>query len=153
MPQRRGCHRRGRALRAATGRLIGVLAGLLLAGPASAQTLTEAFAYAYNTNPQLLAQRALLRATDETVPQALSNWRPTVTVTGQAGYNRIGTEAPNFRGAATPTQFFSFVSRSVDLNITQPVYRGGRTEALTRQAINTVHATRDQTLGGETTVL
>src|SRR5256885_8543277 len=27
--------------------------------------------------PQLLAQRALLRSTDEQVPQALSNWRPT----------------------------------------------------------------------------
>jgi outer membrane protein len=53
------------------------------ATPASAQTLTEAFAYAYNNNPQLLAQRALLRATDEQVPQALSNWRPTVTFTGR----------------------------------------------------------------------
>src|SRR5436305_6659858 len=56
-----------------------------LPGPASAQTLTEAFAYTYNTNPQLLAQRASLRATDESVPQALSNWRPTVTFNGSAG--------------------------------------------------------------------
>src|SRR5437763_1599677 len=127
-------------------------AAVLAATPASAQTLTEAFAYTYNNNPQILAQRALLRSTDEQVPQALSNWRPTVTVTGQAGYNRAGVEAPNFRGASTPTQFFSFVSRSVDLNITQPIYRGGRTEALTRQAINTVQATRAQTLGVETTV-
>src|SRR5438477_372406 len=79
--------------------------------PAPAQTLTEAFAYAYNTNPQLLAQRALLRSTDEQVPQALSNWRPTVTVTGQGGYTRAGLETPNARGAATPTQFFSFVTR------------------------------------------
>jgi len=135
------------------GATLAIAAAVLFAGmPASAQTLTEAFAYAYNTNPQLLAQRALLRATDETVPQALSNWRPTVTVTGQAGYNRVGTEAPNFRGAATPTQFFSFVSRSVDLNITQPIFRGGRTEAQTRQAINTVQAARAQTLGVETTV-
>src|SRR5437868_10134366 len=119
MPQRRGCQAGGRSLRRTPGLIVGVVAGLMLAAPASAQTLPEAFAYAYNTNPQLLAQRALLRATDETVPQALSNWRPTVTLTGQSGYNRVGTEAPNFRGAATPTQFFSFVSRSVDLNITQ----------------------------------
>src|SRR5712691_12609660 len=94
MPQRRGCHRCGRLLRAATGRVVGVVAGLLLAVPASAQTLTEAFAYAYNNNPQLLAQRALLRATDETVPQALANWRPTVNFTGQAGYTRGGFESP-----------------------------------------------------------
>ena len=90
MPQPRGCKKQ-RAL-CAGAILATVAVGVLAASPAPAQTLTEAFAYAYNTNPQLLAQRALLRATDETVPQALSNWRPTVTVTGQAGYNRVGTE-------------------------------------------------------------
>src|SRR5580704_10185387 len=67
----------------------------LSAQMAAAQSLTEALSYAYNTNPQLLAQRALLRATDEQVPEALANWRPTVTVTGQAGYNRAGVETPN----------------------------------------------------------
>ena len=50
--------------------------------PAAAQTLTEAFAYAYNNNPQLLAQRALLRATDEQRAAGLANWRPTVNFTG-----------------------------------------------------------------------
>ena len=127
---------------------------LLLAGaPASAQTLTESFAYAYNNNPQLLAQRAALRATDESVPQALSNWRPTVNFTGQAGYERGGFEVPNpVTGLPTPTAFSSFVTKSLDLTVTQPVYRGGRTEAQTRQAINTVEATRAQTLGVETTV-
>src|SRR5712691_9525341 len=153
MPQRTGCHRCGRLLRAATGRVVGVVAGLLLAVPASAQTLTEAFAYAYNNNPQLLAQRALLRATDETVPQALANWRPTVNFTGQAGYTRGAFEAPNAATrASTPTQFASFVNKSLDLRVTQPVYRGGRTEAQTRQAINTVEAARAQTLGVETQV-
>src|SRR5215472_2698806 len=53
--------------------------------PAAAQTLTQALAETYNTNPQLLAQRAQLRATDEQVPQALSGWRPTVNFTGQMG--------------------------------------------------------------------
>ena len=42
-------------------------AALLATSSASAQTLTEAFAYTYNNNPQILA----LRATDEQVPQAL----------------------------------------------------------------------------------
>ncbi len=153
MPQPRGCQRRGRSLCAAAGRVVGAVAGLLLAGaPASGQTLTEAFAYAYNNNPQLLAQRALLRATDESVPQALSNWRPTVNFTGQAGFTRGGFEQPNSKGASTPTLFSSFVAKSLDLQVTQPVYRGGRTEAQTRQAINTVQATRAQTLGVETTV-
>src|SRR5438067_3657090 len=122
-------------------------AAVLAATPASAQTLTEAFAYTYNNNPQILAQRALLRSTDEQVPQALSNWRPTVTLTGQAGFERAGVAA---RG--TSTNFSSFEPRSLDLRVTQPLYRGGRTEAATRQAINNVQAARSQTLGVETTV-
>jgi outer membrane protein TolC len=124
-----------------------VAAGAFAAWPASAQTLTEAFAYAYNSNPQILAQRALLRATDEQVPQALSNWRPTVTLTGQAGFERAGVAS-----SGTRTAFGSFPTRSLDMRITQPIYRGGRTEAATRQAINTVQSTRAQTLGVETTV-
>ncbi len=153
MPQPRGWHR-GRSPWGATGRAICVVAGVLLVGsPVAAQTLTEAFAYAYNNNPQLLGQRALLRATDETVPQALAGWRPTVTFTGQAGFNRTGFEQPNaVTGASTPTQFGSFVSKSVGLQAVQPVYRGGRTEAQTRQAINTVQASRAQTLAVETQV-
>ena len=148
MPQPRGCQKRGRVLPRLCRRPIMVAAALLSGTvPGSAQTLTEAFAYSYNNNPQLLAQRALLRSTDEQVPQALSNWRPTVNFTGQGGYTRAGAAV-----AGSPTQFSSFPTRSLDLRVTQPLYRGGRTEAQTRQAINTVQATRAQTLGVETTV-
>ncbi len=63
--------------------------GLFFAAIAApAQTMTQALAEAYNTNPQLLAQRALLRATDEGVPQALSGWRPTVSFTGNVAGTR-----------------------------------------------------------------
>src|SRR5260221_11976893 len=93
MPLPRGCRSRDRSPLVWVGRVASFAAALLLAGaPASAQTLTEAFAYAYNNNPQLLGQRALLRATDEGVPQALSNWRPTVNFTGSAAFNRSGSE-------------------------------------------------------------
>ena len=54
------------------------LTGLLAFSPASAETLTDALAAAYQTNPTLQAQRAQLRATDEGVPQALSGWRPSL---------------------------------------------------------------------------
>ncbi|HZK88538.1 MAG TPA: TolC family outer membrane protein [Stellaceae bacterium] len=122
------------------------LAVVLGTVPVSAQTLTEALGYAYNTNPQLLAQRALLRQTDEGVPQALSNWRPTVTFTGEAGINRGALSE------GTGDQFSTFHTREVDLRVTQQVYRGGRTEAQTRQAINLVDSARAQTLAVETTV-
>ncbi len=126
-----------------------VLALILLAlaaVPARAQTMTQALAEAYNTNPQLLAQRALLRATDEQVPQALSGWRPTVNFTGQVGGARGGLIEPSL------SAFSTFYQNSLNLQITQPVYSGGRTLAQTRQAINTVQATRAQTLAVETSV-
>jgi outer membrane protein len=155
MPLPGGCRRRDWSPRVCASRVASVAAALLLlaVASASAQTLTESFAYAYNNNPQLLAQRAALRATDENVPQALSNWRPTVNFTGTAAFTRGGNESANtITGASTPTTFASFVSKQLDLRVTQPIYRGGRTEAATRQAINTVAATRAQTLGVETTV-
>jgi outer membrane protein len=70
---------------------IGILVGLGLLGAASsaaAQTLDESLAAAYANNPQLQAERANLRATDEGVPQALAGWRPQVTVSGTAGYTQ-----------------------------------------------------------------
>jgi TolC family type I secretion outer membrane protein len=143
--------------RASFGALIG-LAAVFAATSPQAQTLTDALAEAYNTNPQLLAQRALLRATDEQVPQALSFWRPQVTFTGQVGMATTSLETP----ATTAAAMAAGKTRVVDHAITrpdllqfqaiQPIYRGGRTEAQTRQAINTVESTRAQTLAVETTV-
>src|SRR5271165_316554 len=138
---------------AGVGSLAGVIV-VLVAVSTQAQTLTDALAEAYNTNPQLLAQRALLRATDEQVPQALSFWRPTVNFTGQVGGTRSAftggsTGLPTLGGRSTYTTFYE---NSLAVQITQPIYRGGRTEAQTRQAINTVESTRAQTLAVETTV-
>jgi len=150
------------AMLARSTRTIAVIAAvcLVLAGgaPAKAQTLTEALSYAYNNNPQLLAQRALLRATDEQVPQALAGWRPTVNFTGEAGTNRTGFAEPNVPSSNCPTKkagetcITSFQTRELDLRITEQIYNGGRTEAQTKQAVNTVESTRAQTLGVETTV-
>jgi TolC family type I secretion outer membrane protein len=109
--------------------------------------MTQALAEAYNTNPQLLAQRALLRATDEQVPQALSGWRPTVNFTGQVGGAR-----GSFAQAPASTSYLTFYQNNVNLQVTQPLYTGGRTLAQTRQAVNTVQSTRAQTLSIETTV-
>ena len=129
---------------------------LVLSAPGwpQAQTLTQALAEAYNTNPQLLAQRALLRAPDEQVPQALANWRPTVNFTGQVG----GTRSAFLPGSTgRPTEggvgvYSTFYSNSLNLQVAQPVYSGGRTIAQTSQAINTIQSTRAQTLAVETSV-
>ena len=122
---------------------------LAATGGAAAETLADALADAYNNNPQLLAERALLRATDETVPQALSGWRPTVQFTGSAG----AQHAEN-RPAAPPVfpGEVSTIPRTADLNITQPVYSGGRTVALTAQAEKTVEAERARHIAVEESV-
>ena len=153
---------RGGVRRIATLASIAGVVVCLTAGSTQAQTLTDALAEAYNTNPQILAQRALLRATDEQVPQALSFWRPQVTFTGQVGLNTESLQTPqiapsfNFAtGATTSTSDRRHIITRPDLvqfQAIQPIYRGGRTVAQTRQAINTVESTRAQTLAVETTV-
>src|SRR5215470_12036150 len=130
------------------------LGAILVATPAQAQTLTDALAEAYNTNPQLLAQRALLRATDEQVPQALSFWRPTVAFTGQVGIATSSLETQPGPEALVTRSVSHAITRpnALTFQANQPVYRGGRTVAQTRQAINTVESTRAQTLAVETAV-
>jgi outer membrane protein len=129
-------------------RLTALACYVTISAPAAlqAQTLTQALTDAYNTNPQLLAQRALLRATDEGVPQALANWRPIVNFTGQAGYATASsqTSIDRLHRETRPN--------SLAVTATQPVYTGGRTVAQTSQAINLVESARAQTLAVETTV-
>ena len=62
---------------------------LIAAGPTPtlADTIEAALVRAYQNNPQLNAQRAQVRATDENVPQALSGYRPKVAVTASACLN------------------------------------------------------------------
>ena len=72
-----------------------VAAGLCAAGAATgglclqaaADTLEWAVVQAYQNNPSLNSQRAALRVIDENVPQALSGYRPKVSVTAVGGYN------------------------------------------------------------------
>src|ERR1700761_6342916 len=75
------------------------LVAILLAGaavaaggaPACAETLADALSLAYQTNPNLLAQRATQRALDENYVQARSGYRPTLSFQGSATYEQIRT--------------------------------------------------------------
>lgn len=113
------------------------------ATPASAETLAETLARAYNTNPQLQSERAALRATDEEVAQALSGWRPTVTVTGEVG--RLRTDNQTSTTERAP--------ETVELEVSQPLFRGGRTLYDTRRAEADVLAGRAQLTSTEQQVL
>ncbi len=99
----------------------------------AADSLLEAMAKAYVGNPELLAQRARLRAVDEEVPQALSGWRPTVSVSANAGFGHYSTKA---RGTETRNP------ASLQLEAAQPLYSGGRNTANLRSATLRVRAER-----------
>ncbi len=126
-----------------------VLTGTLgMAGVAHGQTLEEALAIAYSNNPTLLSERASLRGTDEEVPQALANWRPTVELSSSVGASAIR----NNTGTGT-TKGQHREPKSLSLSISQSLYRGGRTVAATREALNTVKAERARLDSVEQTVL
>lgn len=136
------------------GRAGGWLAGALVlaalsGAPVAAQPLQEALAAAYANNPTLQAARARLRATDENVPQALSGWRPTVTLQGRAGY-ADGTTTNTRTGARLDAER-NLLSGSA--TVVQPLYRGGRTVAQTRRAESQVMAERANLIATEQQVL
>jgi len=59
--------------------------------PALADTIEAALVRAYQSNPQLNAQRAQVRSTDENVSQALAGYRPQAAITTSAGYQYTDT--------------------------------------------------------------
>ena len=91
---RKGETRQSSRILGRAGRLLwaGLAVTLLSFEPVSAQTFDESLATAYVGNPTLLAERAELRAVNEGVPQALSNWRPDVRATGSYGIEHTDTE-------------------------------------------------------------
>jgi len=123
----------------------------LLAGAlgARAETLEEALVSAYNTNPQILAERSNVSAVDEGVPQALAGWRPTVQFTGSAGFERLENQPPA-PPSAPPT--LTIQPKTVDVNVTQPIYQGGGTVAKTAAAEQAVEAERARNAALESTI-
>ncbi|MBT7941983.1 MAG: TolC family outer membrane protein [Alphaproteobacteria bacterium] len=115
-------------------------------GVARAQTIEQAMTAAYMNNPTLLGQRAKVRATDEGVPQALSNWRPSVAITGSAGVSAVQSTTSTDRAQHREP-------KSIDITVTQSLYRGGRTFAATHEAENTVRAERARLMETEQDVL
>ena len=120
--------------------------------PGVPRTLAEALAATYASQPQLLAERAKLRATDENVPQALAGWRPTVVLAGTAGYGDGMTRA------FTKTGGGGFLNAQTDrligtaqATLSQPIYTGGKVSANVNRAKNQVMSERATLLSQEQT--
>jgi outer membrane protein len=109
--------------------------------------MQEALVLAYRNNPQLNAQRAATRATDENVPTALSGYRPRVTGTSSLteqyldNLTKAGTTPEGGalysqnRGAAAVSSF--------GLTTTQTLFNGFQTANRTRQAEGQVFSARE----------
>lgn len=134
---RRGAKNTTRARSAqAVGRIL--LAGVvLLAEPASAETLREALTLAYRTNPKLDAQRARQRATDEDVPRAKSGYRPRASASVDTGQLRLKTIPESTSEYAGTTWGYS-------VQVEQSVFSGLRTVNGVQEAESNVRAGREE---------
>lgn len=140
--------KRSRVLASAA--VVAVMTGL--GAPAWAETLQDAIALAYRTNPNLLAQRANQRALDETVVQARSGLRPTLSASAGVDYTRSDfptvTQFVDTNDDGVPdTQVSSSSSETdganVGVSLSQNIWTAGRTSRAIDQARASVLAGRE----------
>jgi outer membrane protein len=134
------------------GTVVPVCVALVAASPrdANAETIEAALARAYESNPQLNAQRAIVRQSDEGVSQALSGYRPTLTANAGAGdqYTTEKEVIPPIPGTALTqgaavkfnghTQPYSYGATA-----SQTLFNGNQTANKVRAAESQVSAARE----------
>lgn len=101
---------------------------------AQAQTLQDALAHAYRSNPTLLGEQANQRAVTENSVQARSGWRPTVSVNMDADYQQGPYTSAFALGSYTSNSAEGYVSAK------QTLYSFGHTANQVRAADARSHA-------------
>ncbi|MCP4615858.1 MAG: TolC family outer membrane protein [Bradyrhizobium sp.] len=112
-----------------SGICLGAVACVGFAVPATAESLPDALARAYQTNPTLNADRARQRAADENVPQALAGYRPQIVASLSAGLQQVRNLLPDntFQSAGLkPWQ--------IGVTVTQVLFNGFKTANSVRVA-------------------
>ena len=99
------------------------------ASAAHGENLPEALAKAYQTNPQLNAERARQRATDENVPQALAGYRPQIVASLSAGLQAVRNLLPG-----NTFQSANLKPWTVGVTVTQTLFNGFKTANSVRVA-------------------
>ena len=115
------------------------------------RTLAEALALTYSYQPALQAERAKLRATDETVPAALAGWRPTVQLSGVAGYGNGLTRSLSFVSHSYVNTPGQRDIASGAFQAQETLYNGGKTQANINRSKNQVRAERASLIAQEQT--
>jgi outer membrane protein len=118
--------------------------------PAYSDTLSEALSRAYLSNPQLRAQRAETRATDENLPQALAGYRPTAAITADGGLLRENYAIPGPNGRK-----LNFVTHPAGgyVQLSQNLFNGFRTQNQVQLAQSQILSSREALRYAELSVL
>jgi outer membrane protein len=124
-------------LRSSIGVAVAICAGLA-AVPALAETLPEALAKAYQSNPQLNAERARQRGTDENVPQALAGYRPQIVASLSGGLQAVRDLLPN-----NTIQTATLKPWTIGITVTQTLFNGFKTANSVRVAELQVQSGRE----------
>lgn len=109
-------------------RLLGIAVACAIFGllatqsPSAAETLQDALVKTYQTNPQLNAERARQRGTDENVPQALSGYRPQLVASLGAGLQAVRNLLPD-----NTVQSATLRPWTIGLTVTQVLFNGYKT--------------------------
>jgi outer membrane protein len=117
--------------------------------PATAETLADALARAYRTNPTLGSSRYDVRQADEGVAQARAELRPTLDFQAYAAVDhrvesRLSRRNNPFSSPVTTTN-----SDTMQLSLAQPLFTGGRATADRRSAEAQVGVARQALRGAE----
>lgn len=135
-------------------------ASMVIAGAAvaSAETMQSALVKAYQDNPQLNSQRANARSIDENVPQALSGYRPKVSITAGVGeqYTSLTSKSPSVFVPNQPVYAntaLTVTPYSVGVTATQTLFNGFQTANRTRAAESQVSGAREALRVMEETIL
>lgn len=136
-------------LRALTTVSLFALAATVLALPARAESLKDALSSTYRYNPQIDAERARLRATDEEVARAMSGYRPIVTGSASIGSEYQKTKSTTL-GAINRS---STNPKSYGVSLSQPIFNGFQTTNAVRESEALVRASRETLRAVEQQVL
>src|SRR5258708_426024 len=109
----------------------------LSATAARGEALPEALAKAYQSNPQLNAERARQRATDENVPQALAGYRPQIVASLSGGLQAVRNLLPD-----NTVQSATLKPWTIGVTVTQTLFNGFKTANSVRVAELQVQAGR-----------
>jgi outer membrane protein len=104
-------------------------ANLPLIASATAETLPEAMVRAYQSSPQLNADRARQRGADENVPQALAGYRPQIVGSLSAGLQAVRDLLPG-----NTIQGATLRPWTIGVTVTQVLFNGYKTANSVRVA-------------------